>query len=82
MNMKKKVTEALVKSIPEETKDRVKKKTLKALSLSENSKKAIGIAKAVASKKFNYKLSKHFNLEVDASDNKDKKIKLGYTKGF
>lgn len=70
----------------EEAQKRFQKKTLKAIGFEQQTAEKIGaavmIGKAVAEKKIKLKLNKNFDVEVDASNRNDKRIKFGFTKGF
>lgn len=84
------VTQGIVKrqiapKVKEAT-ERFQKKTLKAIGFEQQTAEQIGaavmIGKAVAEKKIKLKLNKNIDIEVDASNKEDKRIKFGFTKGF
>jgi hypothetical protein len=80
------VIEKQIEPQVQQAQKRFEKKTLKALGFERQTAEQIGaavmIGKAVAEKKIKLKLDKNFDVELDASDRNDKKIKFGFTKGF
>ena len=81
MGMKSKLKEALSKSVKKEDKERLKKKALKKLSINENTKKAIGIGKALAEKKFKLRINKNIDMDIKL-DKDEKRIGFKYKKRF
>ena len=82
---KDKIKEALSTYVPKETKEKLQKKALSKLSIDENNKAkvgaALGVAKALAEKKFKLKINK--NLDMDLKLDKDeKRVGFSYKIGF
>jgi hypothetical protein len=69
-----------------EAKKKMTKKTLRSIGMDQVMAQQVGaaiaIGKAVSEKKLQLKLNKNFDIEVDLSNDNDRKVKLGFTKGF
>ena len=86
LKVTKQIVEKQIAPRVEAAQKRFQKKALKAIGFEQQTAEQIGaavmIGKAVVEKKIKLKLNKNFDVEVDASDRNDKRIKFGFTKGF
>ena len=81
--MRDKLKEAAAKSIPEENKEKAKKAVLKKLSINENEEvgAALGVAKALAEKRFKLKINKNLDMDLKLDKN-EKRVGFSYKKRF